>query len=688
MIAADPAPDLNEALANWKETVLADLNGAPIEKKLVTRVSEDITLQPLYTRNDLAGIKNLHVVPGEAPFLRGPRRPVARRFWQMAQEIDSSQAPEYNRSLVDHLQRGQDSVVLLPADPLAGPTGASSGIPLQSVEDFSTALHEVDIRAVAVHLPTGADPRALAALYLGFAQQRGVALANLTGSVTSDPFAVAAQTGRFPKSIEEQIKAMADWTRWAAENAAGLQTIGVDAGLWGNGGATATQELGIALACATEYIRALLDQGLSLDVISSRIRFRFSIGSQFFTEVAKFRAFRPLWTRLLVGFGGAAQLGSTGTLSAATGRWNKTLLDPHVNMLRATTEGLSAVLGGVDCLHLAPFDEVTGKTTDFSRRIALNVHTLLAEEFGLAGPTDPAGGSWYIEKLTDDLAHAGWAQFQEIERRGGFAACLKSEYVQQLVGKSLSGKLDAVASRRVALVGTNLFPNLKDKLAVAPAEGATKSVRSSATPAPETVPASVASQAAWSFPAAISAACRGQDAKELLSRFHRDTSGDIAIPAVRPGRAAEGFESVRRASDAFATRAGARPKVFLAKMGPGAQHKARADFSAGFFSVGGFEMIASGKFDDADAAAVAAIKSGAQVTVLCSTDETYPTLAPTFARALRAADSKIYVVLAGLPADPTFFAGLRSAGFDEFIHARANVQDILTSLLKKIGDAP
>lgn len=692
MIATDTPTEvaLNESLAKWKETVLAELKGVPIEKKLVIRLSEDIAIQPLYTRADLAGVPDLHSGPGEAPFLRGPRRRPAGRFWQIAQEISSSQSSEYNHALLDSLQRGQDAVVLLPTRASGGDgttgSGAASGLRLKSLEDFSTALQAVDIRAVPVHLPTGSDPRALAALYLAFAHDRGVAFANLTGSVTSDPLGAAAATGRFPGSYRESLEAMAEWTKWASDQAPSLQTVGVDASLWAEGGATPTQELGIALACAAEYIRTLLRQGLSLDVTAQRIRFKFSIGSQFFVEIAKFRAFRPLWTRLLLGFGGSARLGATGALCAGTGRWNKTLLDPHVNMLRTTTEALSAVLGGVDCLNLAPFDEVTGKTTDFSRRIALNVHTLLAEEFGLASPADPAGGSWYVENLTNDLARAAWTQFQEIERRGGLAACLKSGYVQKIVEKSLAVKTSAIASRRLALVGTNLFPNLKEKPFAAPPPPPVKS-NDSIYPFREQLAAPRDTKSEWNFITAIDAARGGGDANELLLRFRDTTPADSSIPAVKAARAAEGFEALRRDADAFAVRAGSRPKVFLAKMGLPIQHKARADFSAGFFSVGGFEVVASSRFDDVQTAAAAAVKSGAQIAVLCSTDETYPTLAPAFAQALDATGANLFVVLAGLPSDPALVASFREAGFDEFIHARANVQEMLASLLAKIGAA-
>lgn len=249
---------------------------------------------------------------------------------------------------------------------------------------------------------------------------------------------------------------------------------------------------------------------------------------------------------------------------------------------------------------------------------------------------DPAGGSFYVEKLTDELGRKAWALFQDIESKGGLIAALKTGYPQSLVLKSAAEKSAAIASRRMGIVGTNLFPNLKEKpLAAAP----------------------------------VAAAVSG--------------ASDITpLPACR---ASSEIETLRFAADAFAKRTGARPKVFLAKMGPVIQHKPRADFSAGFFAVGGFEPLAKQSFDNAEAAAQAAAASGAAIAVLCSTDDTYPELAPVFARTLKAAKSDITVILAGLPADAAVVASFREAGFDDFIHVRANLTGMLANLLKKIG---
>ncbi len=623
-------PSLTESIAQWKRTVEAELKGVSFEKKLVTRTFEGVAIQPLYTRVDLGGLAALNPRPGEAPFLRGVRPfGYKNNSWLVAQEISAATPMEFNAALSADLMHGQDCVVM-----------DAEKISVDSVQKLSSALAGVELTAVPVCLRAGVDATSVAIRFLELAGSRGVTTGRLAGAVTADPLAVWARAGGLPTSLDSLYDALASWTRRSAEDAPRLKTIGVDSAIWGDAGATAVHELAFSLAAAAEYLRALAFRKVSPEVAGVRMQFRFAIGPQFFPETAKFRAFRPLWTRVLSAFGVSPQLATSASVNAVTGGWNKTRLDRHVNMLRVTTEALSAVLGGVDALHIAPFDELSGRTDDFSRRIARNVHTLIAEEFSFTQTADAAGGSWYVEKLTDEFARKAWELFQDIEGRGGFAAALRAGYPQQLVAKAAAEKADAIAKRRLGLIGTNLFPNMRER----------PLVHSAVAPAVKVVFA----------------------------------PGTAIIPVVAC-RAAEPFEALREASDAFAARTGARPKVFLAKMGAPLQHKARADFSAGFFATGGFEALAKQSFETATAASTAAIASGASVVVLCSTDETYPDLVPAFAQAVKAAKPAVTVVLAGLPTDAAIVTAFRAAGVDEFIHIRANVPQVLANILKKIG---
>ena len=631
MNSAATTEALTATLAQWRKTVESELKGVPFEKKLVTRTPEGTALQPLYTRLDLAGLPDLASVPGGAPFLRGTTASSAfGRTWEFCQDIPAATATEFNRTLLGALMEGQNSVSL-PANLIRA--GAA---------EVAQALDKVAIDCVPVHLDTGAVARPLATYYLTAVEGRKVALAKLTGSVSADPLGEWVKNGKLAAPLADQLTALAEWTSWAQGNAPALRTVGVSTVAWSDAGATATQELAFALAAGVEYLRELARRDVAVATTAARMRFTFAVGAQFFSEVAKFRAFRLVWARALAAFG-AGDAAKDVVVHARTGTWNKTLHDVHVNMLRVTTEACSAVLGGVDSLHISPYNEVCGSSDEIAQRIARNVHTLLAEEFHFTDTSDPAGGSWYVEKLTDDFARRAWKLFQEIEALGGYAAALRAGMPQKLVNATAAEKDDAICKRRMGLIGTNLFPNLREKPPV---------VKTNDTGAAAAV--------------AGAAGCE-----------------EIAV--VKARRAAEGFEELRRAADGFAQRTGARPKVFVAKIGPVNQHKARADFTAGFFAVGGFEIAGKTAFETAEAAAQAAVASGAPIVVLCSTDETYPELVPAFGTALKAAKPDVAFVLAGMPTEAATVATFRAAGVDEFIHVRANVREVLAKFLKKIG---
>jgi methylmalonyl-CoA mutase len=678
------------AYSQWRAAVEADLQGAPFDKKLVTRTFEGISLQPLYTRIDSAGLTQVNAKPGSAPFTRGySSSGYTAGAWEFSQEIGGSRAVDFNCALLSDLMRGQNSVALLPdrasrngQDPDSAPASVGvEGVSIADFADLAVALKDVDLSALPVHIRAGVNPLPLAALYLAQARKRGAAPAKLTGSLTGDPLGELAEQSSLPVSLNSSYDALATWTKWAEKNAPTLATVGINGGTWLEAGGNAVQELAFAIAAGAEYIRALSERGLKPASIVSRMRFTFAVGPQFYVEISKFRAFRLLWSRVAQGFGIEASAAKA-RIHARTNRWNKTVLDPHVNMLRVTTEAFSAVLGGIDSLHISPYDEVLGGSDEISRRIARNLHTLLAEEFHAMAPADPAGGSWLVEKTTDELARKAWALFQDVEKQGGFAAALRAGYIQKLVATIAAEKDDAVSKRRLGLLGTNLFPNLKEKPVVRPVVDLAALAIARATEIKGRRSSSLKTFA-MDVDAMVKAAESGATVGQLAA-----LTAAAAEPAITPlafKRAGEGFEALRRTSDAFAKKTGSRPKVFLAKIGPVKQHKPRADFSAGFFSVGGFESMGKEAFETAEAAAQAAAKSGAPIVVLCSTDDTYPVLVPAFATALKAAKPGIVAVLAGMPADAATTEAYKKAGIDEFIHVRANVRELLAKLLKQIG---
>jgi methylmalonyl-CoA mutase len=688
-----PAQSLDSARAaytHWRTAVEADLQGAPFDKKLVTRTFEGVSLQPLYTRADAVGLSDSGAQPGATPFVRGySSSGYTAGAWEFSQEIGGAKAIEFNCALLSDLMRGQNSVALTPdraalvgqdPDATSAKVGVG-GVSIADQADIAVALKDVDLSALPVHISAGANPLPLAALYLAHAKKHGAAPAKLTGSLTGDPLGELAAQGSLPTSLAGSYDALATWTKWSESHAPALATVGVNGAIWLEAGGNAVQELAFSIAAGVEYIRALSEHGLKPASIAPRLRFTFAVGPQFYLEISKFRAFRLLWSRVAQGFGLTPEQ-SKARVHAKTNRWNKTVLDPHVNMLRVTTEAFSAVLGGIDSLHISPFDEVLGGSDEISRRIARNVHTLLSEEFHALAPADPAGGSWLVEKTTDDLARKAWALFQDVEKHGGLAAALREGFVQKLIATMAAEKDDAVSKRRLGLLGTNLFPNLKEKPIARPVIDLAALATARATEIKGRRPAAPKASAT-SVDALVKDAVAGATIGQLAALTA--SAPEAAITPLVFKRAGEGFEALRKTADAFAKKTGARPKVFLAKIGPVKQHKPRADFSAGFFSVGGFEATGKEAFETAEAAAKAAIASGAPVVVLCSTDETYPALVPIFAGAIKAAKPGVVVVLAGMPADKAVVDSFHAAGVDEFIHVRANVRELLAKLLKQIG---
>lgn len=677
---------LADLLSQWRKTVEAELKGVPFEKKLVTKTSEGIALQPLYSRADLSQLADLGSRPGEAPFIRGTSDSGYKNSsWEFSQEIAAKDCASFNSALLTDLMRGQNSVALTldcatrngkDADESCSCCVGGCGLSVADLSDLSAALANVAIGNIPVHINAGANPLPVAALYLALAAKNGVSAKELTGSLTADPVAEWVVSGNSAAKLDALFDALASWSKYAAVNAPALRTIGVSAQPWLEAGANATQELAFALATGVEYLRALQARGVPVEQAAGQIRFSFAVGQTFFTEIAKFRAFRSLWTRVLAAYGAEAAAAKV-VVHGRTCFFSKTLHDAHVNMLRVTTEACSAVVGGVNSLHIGAFDEVSGSTDEFSRRIARNVHTLLAEEFSFTAVADPAGGSWYVEKLTDELARKAWALFQDLEKQGGFIVALRAGVPQKLVAAVAADKEDGVAKRRTGIVGTNLFPNLKEKF-LTPVEKDVSAVVAAVKARRKAVAIS-STDVASLIAAATAGATVGQLAKATVA-------GEVEkIQAITQRRLSAAFEELRAASEAFAKKTGSRPKVFLAKIGPVIQHKARADFSAGFFAVGGFEPVAKQSFETAEAAAEAAAASGAPVAVLCSTDDTYPTLVPAFAAALKKASPKTVVVLAGLPAEKEVVEQFKAAGIDEFIHVRASVRDLLAKLLKQIG---
>ncbi|NMC63819.1 MAG: hypothetical protein GYA55_11705 [SAR324 cluster bacterium] len=392
-------------------------------------------------------------------------------------------------------------------------------------------------------------------------------------------------------------------------------------------GASAVQELGIGLAMAIEELKKAEDKG---ELEAPSFYWISAAASDFFMEIAKFRAARILWA-LVAEKCGFNEESRTFLLGARTAFRNKTKLDLHVNMLRSTSEALSMALGGCDLISVAPFNEVNGCSDAFSRRIGKNVQILLKEESHINAVTDISRGSFYIETLTQTLCEKAWVFFQDIERKGGLKQALSETFIQSEILKVVSARKEAVSKRQDVIVGTSMYVNLGDELqAVMPSQQE-----------------------------------KGQ------------------IEDLRPYRAAEDYEDLRYASLLYKKDTGHFPRVFLLTMGSFSDYNARADFCRGFLEPGGFEVVYPEGFTDSKAAVDAAVESGALIAVLCSTDDKYPALVEEIAPFFKEKASHVSLLLAGYPEE--HIQKFKKAGIKDFVHLRANNLDLLKNLQKMAG---
>jgi methylmalonyl-CoA mutase len=706
LLAEFPATSYGE----WHRLVEGELKGAPFEKRMFATTYEGITLKPIYRAEESSHLPHLNSYPGFAPFVRGadaggnPVRP-----WAISQEINCSSPTEFNHAARNSLDSGLNAlnIVLDKAtrnghDPdWAGlqEVGAA-GLSIASVDDLDRALEGIDLGKTSLFVRSGASAMPFAALLAALAVRRKKPFSTLRGCVEMDPLGVLSHEGSLPQSLGGAYAEMAALLRWASTDAPNLQTICVHSRAWHEAGGHAAQELAFTLATGVEYLREMNRRGLTTNTTAPRIRFAITVGANFFMEIAKLRALRMIWARA-VSVAGGDETAQRLTAHVRTAQWNKTIYDPYNNMLRATVEAVAGVIGGCDSMQVGAFDEVVRHPDYFSQRIARNTQVILQKECHLGRVIDPAGGSWYVEMLTSDLANRAWGLFQEVEKLGGMEAALRAGFPQKAVAATAAEKISAVNRRRDSIVGLNQYANPKEKPllrsdddTVAFYKRRVWQVTSHRTNLEDVDDEAVLGKLTKVldaknprvFEACIEAASAGATLGEIARAVRIHDSPCSTITPVCITRVAMGFEKLRATMDCFtASKNGVRPSVFLCNMGPLADYKARADFSRGFFSVGGYNVISPEGFDSPAAAAKAFGESKAVIAVICSTDEKYPALVPALVEAIRAQRKDAVLVLAGLP--QAQIEAHKKAGIDEFIHVRADALELLTAFHRRIGVA-
>ena len=667
----------------WKEEAIASLKGGSFEKKLLTKTYEGITLQPIYTKADVAALEGPETFPGAKDFLRGAHSAgYLEEPWGIAQAVNVPCPNGANKVLkeglthqVDTINLKFDTAVLAGEDKMRG-----DGVPLRCLKDLQKVFDGVELKGAKVHIACGASVLPV----LAAVRATGCDMASLKGCIGGDPLGALAAYGKLPAPLAQEYDELAECVKYAKENAPGLRTVLVDVNVYANGGASAVSESACALATAREYIQAMLDRGIDIDTAAKSIRFGFSLGANFFMEIAKMRAIRVAFARMVAAFGGSEEA-QVIDVFARTSAFTKTVYDPYVNILRTTTEAFSGVVGGIQAMEVATLDEPIGPSDEQTRRIARNQQIMLREEFNLLQPVDPAGGSWYVETLTAQLGEAIWAKFQEIEAAGGMLASLKSGAAQADVQATLEARFKKLATRADRAVGTNMYANMVEK----PLEREPYKADSHCDAKCETSANAEAAAALSELAGAkdkLEAAVKAAAACATLAGI-REKLGNAdseTVAAIAPHRWTEKYEALRARTEAYETKTGKTLKIFLANMGPIPQHKARADFACGFFEVAHFEMLRNDGFETVEQAADAAAQSGAACAVICSTDATYPELVPPLAKLIKAKCPDMMVLLAGAPAADMKDAYVE-AGVDEFISVTANCYEILDRIQRERG---
>ncbi|MFF9687838.1 methylmalonyl-CoA mutase small subunit [Streptomyces sp. NPDC014623] len=582
-----------------------EVAGPAAEEALSTTLGDGLTVRPLYTSVDTSTDPGL---PGFAPFTRGSRAAGnTTDGWDVRQRHALADPVRLNEAVLNDLENGVTSLWLAVGEP--------GGVP---VSGLARALEGVHLDLAPLALDAGTDPGPAVRELLGLYEARGIAKGAVRGSLGVDPLGQAARTG-----AEPELSAAAHWARLCSREYPGLRALTVDALPYHEAGGSTVEELGLSLATGVAYLRALTASGLSVEEACAQLDFRYAATADQFLTIAKLRAARRLWARVAEVCGAPDAGGQR--QHAVTSSVMMTRRDPWVNMLRTTLACLGAGVGGAESVTVLPFDHALGLPDAFARRIARNTSTILMEESHLARVTDPAGGSWYVERLTDELASAAWAFFQEVERAGGQAAALRSGMVQERLAATWAARSKDLARRKEPVTGVSEFPVLDER----PVER-------------EPMPAA--------------------------------PSGG-GLPEVRRD---EAFEVLRARSDAHLATTGSRPKVFIAALGPASVHTARASFAANLFLSGGIEPVQEPASVDASTAGAAFTASGATIACLCSAQTLYAEQADAVASALRAAGAE-RVFLAGRPGE--------YAGADVHVFAGCDVVAVLSSELDRMGVA-
>jgi len=691
----------------WKAQVEKDLKGASYEKKLVTKTYEGIKLQPIYTKDNLDTQSFMETHPGNDNFLRGSSAEgYLHKSWDVNQEIIVADVEEFNLALHKALKNGQNCVNLsldtatkfgIDADYANTSQVGDCGLSISGIKSLERALKGIDFVTQPLKIDAGFNILPFLSFIQAHFKSHNLDLQNLLGSITVDPLKNLVTYGNLPISLDFVFDQLKVGINWVNKNSPSLKVIDVSSLPYSNSGASAVQELAFSLSTAVFYLNELIERKVEITDLVNKVQFSFGVGTNYFMEIAKFRAARVLLTNIAKHFGFDIEKLEI-TINAKSSGYYQTNFDPYVNLLRSTTETFSAIMGGAESITTSPFDESLRMSDDFSRRIARNTQTILREESHLDQVIDPAGGSYYIEALTEEVAIKAWEIFQDIESKGGMLEALKSNFIQDSIAEISANRERDINKRKSVIVGTNMFADINEKeleekklnqeefkkkrtdylqkYRLNGSQEKHKAIIEKLGSISELNTNDIIEQISDAF-------TNGATLGEITRALSASHKKGITISKLNTNRASEEFEELRKISLRHKAQNGSYPKIFLANMGHLKDYKARADFSKGFFEVGGFQVIDSNGFSSIDDAVNQAIKSEVTIIVICSTDDKYPTLVPDITKKLKAHNKDIQVILAGYPKDQ--IEQHKKSGVDDFIFLGVDVFEVLFSRHAKLG---
>ena len=432
----------------WMQKIKTDLKGVDFDKKLIWKTNEGFAVKPFYRSEDTWKLPYIDTLPGEFPYIRGTKK--HGNNWLIRQNVTVEDYPLANRKAHDILMKGVDSLGFVINDP--------ESVNEKNIEALLKGIH---FESVEINFFSNGKAKELLECFIKIVKGTRTDITKIRGAIEADPLGRLMVNGTLCIPVESGLDYLASLTREAAFFPF-LKTIRVNASNFTNAGADIVKELALGLSMGNEYMTRLTERGISSDLAASKICFTFGIGSNYFFEIAKIRAARLLWALIVSAWETEKDESSVMDIHCITSRWNKTIFDPYVNLLRTQTEAMSAVLGGTDSLTVDPFDIVFRQPDEFSERIARNQQLILKEEAYFDKTADPAGGSWYIEKLTHLIAENAWKLFVEIENLGGFLASLESGFIGKLINESASVRKADINGRKEILLGTNQYPDPKE----------------------------------------------------------------------------------------------------------------------------------------------------------------------------------------------------------------------------------